>query len=245
MFFVLRSPSPGELLVVWKNYKACSSEELSLEEGDVVELLETVDPSGPTIKRRKLNPELDIEGEKPLDTTAAQHRLAVRPRRTHVSSRHSPTRTNLNARWLVRKMQGDKKQGWVPCQILQSIDEPTPTSGLPGDAAFRRQAVVNELVETEQEFVKDVDYVVQNYLIYPEKDPKKVPKIVRDNFSDVFASLKEIAEFHRVVLMEGVKYYANEPGLLGKAFLRLERDFDKHVNYCKEEPIAQAILDAS
>lgn len=45
--------------------------------------------------------------------------------------------------------------------------------------------------------------------------------------------------------MEGVKYYANEPALLGKAFLRLERDFDKHVNYCKEEPIAQALLEAS
>lgn len=44
--------------------------------------------------------------------------------------------------------------------------------------------------------------------------------------------------------MEGVKYYANEPQLLGKAFLRLERDFDKHVNYCKEEPLAQAFLDS-
>lgn len=42
-------------------------------------------------------------------------------------------------RWLVRQLKGDKKQGWVPCQILQSADEPTPDSGLPGDAAFRRQ----------------------------------------------------------------------------------------------------------
>jgi len=43
--------------------------------------------------------------------------------------------------------------------------------------------------------------------------------------------------------MEGVKYYANEPKLLGKAFLRLERDFDKHVNYYKDEPVAQAFLE--
>lgn len=43
--------------------------------------------------------------------------------------------------------------------------------------------------------------------------------------------------------MEGVKYYANEPNLLGKAFLRLERDFDKHVNYCSDEPLAQSFLD--
>lgn len=45
------------------------------------------------------------------------------------------------------------------------------------------------------------------------------------------------------VLMEGVKYYAKEPLLLGKTFLRLERDFDKHVHYCRDEPLAQEFLD--
>lgn len=44
--------------------------------------------------------------------------------------------------------------------------------------------------------------------------------------------------------MEGVKYYANEPHLLGKAFLRLERDFDKHVSYCTNEPQAQILLES-
>ena len=47
--------------------------------------------------------------------------------------------TISSLRWLVKKLQGDKKQGLVPCRILQSADEPTPGSGLPGDAAFRRQ----------------------------------------------------------------------------------------------------------
>jgi len=44
------------------------------------------------------------------------------------------------------------------------------------------------------------------------------------------------------VLIEGVKYYANEPRMLGKTFLRLERDFDKHVSYCRDEPLAQEFL---
>lgn len=30
--------------------------------------------------------------------------------------------------------------------------------------------------------------------------------------------------------------------MIGKTFLRLERDFDKHVNYCKYEPNAQEFL---
>lgn len=44
------------------------------------------------------------------------------------------------------------------------------------------------------------------------------------------------------VLIEGVKYYASEPRMLGKTFLRLERDFDKHVSYCRDEPTAQDFL---
>lgn len=41
------------------------------------------------------------------------------------------------------------------------------------------------------------------------------------------------------VLIEGVKYHADNPSMIGKTFLRLERDFDKHVIYCRDEPNAQ------
>lgn len=42
--------------------------------------------------------------------------------------------------------------------------------------------------------------------------------------------------------MDGLKYYANEPLMVGKFFLRVERDFDKHVDYCTDEPVAQEFL---
>lgn len=57
------------------------------------------------------------------------------------------------------------------------------------------RAVVKELVETEQEFVKDLDFVVQEYLIRTENT--KVPKIIKDNLELVFGGLVEIADFHR------------------------------------------------
>ncbi|XP_076264321.1 obscurin isoform X24 [Rhynchophorus ferrugineus] len=234
---------PGEILVAWQDYRACGIDEIDLNEGDEVELLDINDPASAP-KRLKPNPELDAVSGELLDNAAARHKLSVRPRRTYASSRHSPTRLNANARWLVKEVKSEKRQGWVPCRILQTADDPTfGKTGLPGDAAFRRQAVVKELVETEQEFVRDLDYVVQNYLIPTESG--KTPKIIKDNFDVLFGNLKEIAEFHRTVLMDGVKYYANEPTLLGKAFLRLERDFDNHVNYCRDEHLAQEFLDTS
>lgn len=39
-----------------------------------------------------------------------------------------------------------------------------------------------------------------------------------------------------------MKYYAEKPNMIGKTFLRLERDFDKHVSYCRDEPNAQDFL---
>ncbi|KAF5286087.1 hypothetical protein FQA39_LY16433 [Lamprigera yunnana] len=231
----------GEILVAWQSYTAKAPDELTVVQGESYELIDTDDPNK-SAKRIKLDPNLDNigKGEKILDNSAAKHKLSVKPLRKHLSSRYSPTRNQLSTRWLVRQENGDRK-GWVPCHILQSVDDPIPGTGLPGDAAFRRQAVVKELVETEQEFVKDLDFVVQQYLIRSEN--VKIPKIIRDNLQLVFSGLVQIADFHRTVLMEGVKYYANEPNLLGKAFLRLERDFDKHVNYYTDEPLAQAFLE--
>lgn len=43
-------------------------------------------------------------------------------------------------------------------------------------------------------------------------------------------------------MIEGIKFYANNPSMIGKTFLRLERDFDKHVNYCRDESSAQEFL---
>ncbi|KAG8233549.1 hypothetical protein J437_LFUL013761 [Ladona fulva] len=124
-------------------------------------------------------------------------------------------------------------------------------------------AVIRELVETEEEFGKDLKFVVEKYLkpledhlrgahITPSSSsasvgsssaPSTIPRLVRDHKDVIFGNFMQISEFHNGVLIEGFKYYANEPKMLGRTFLRLERDFDKHVAYCRDEPKAQEFLD--
>lgn len=111
----------------------------------------------------------------------------------------------------------------------------------PASIYFR--AVVRELVETEEEFGKDLQGVVERYL--KQVDNATTPRLIRDNKDVIFGNLKQIADFHNTVLIEGVKYYANKPHMIGKTFLRLERDFDKHVAYCRDEPKAQEFLAAN
>ncbi|KAJ6641273.1 Obscurin, partial [Pseudolycoriella hygida] len=154
-----------------------------------------------------------------------------------------PSTTNGETRWLVRLFDGSEhhKEGWVPMSILDVQKTDSSVYGEKGDdAAYRREAVVRELIETEEEFGRDLLLVVEHYLKI--LDNPKTPKNVSDNKDIIFGNFKQIAEFHNTVLIEGVKYYAEKPNMIGKTFLRLERDFDKHVTYCRDEPTAQDFL---
>jgi hypothetical protein len=109
---------------------------------------------------------------------------------------------------------------------------------------FLRRAVVKELVETEEEFVTDMEHVVNVY--YRQMDHPTTPRKVSDQRDALFGPFKQIQEFHKrfsrhflsfdfispnflcecvsfSVLLEGLKYYANEPQRLGRTFLRLVR----------------------
>lgn len=56
------------------------------------------------------------------------------------------------------------------------------------------RAIVRELVDTEEEFGRDLQSVVEHYL--KPLDSPSVPRTVRDNKDLVFSNLKQITEFH-------------------------------------------------
>ncbi|KAG5678438.1 hypothetical protein PVAND_008111 [Polypedilum vanderplanki] len=161
------------------------------------------------------------------------------------STSSSSSEQQPSARWKVRLFDGTEnaKEGWVPAEILDTQHTEQSIYGEKADdAAYRREAVIRELIETEEEFGKDLQTVVEKYIKFIDNPENKVPRIVRDNKDLIFINFKQIADFHNTVLIEGIKFYANKPSLIGKTFLRLERDFDKHVNYCRDESNAQEFL---
>ncbi|GLG93471.1 Uncharacterized protein GBIM_00882 [Gryllus bimaculatus] len=151
----------------------------------------------------------------------------------------------VRRRWLVRSLDG--REGRVPARLLEpaydgaeedDADAEADASAALGTDAAQQRRERNKT--TEEEFARDLRRVVEQYL--RPLDSAATPRAVRDAKDVVFSNLKQIADFHSTVLIEGVKYYASEPHLLGKTFLRLERDFDKHVAYCRDEPAAQSLL---
>lgn len=65
---------------------------------------------------------------------------------------------------------------------------------------FASRAVIRELVETEEEFGKDLQTVVDRYIKTIDKPDKKVkdkiPRLVRDNKDLIFMNFQQIADFH-------------------------------------------------
>lgn len=123
-------------------------------------------------------------------------------------------------RWFVRVFDGadNGKEGWVPASILDAQQMDSALYGdRADDAAYRRSlvsenfqseksliitmiclficsAVVRELIETEEEFGRDLTLVVENYIKTVENS--KPPKSITDNKELIFGNFKQIAEFH-------------------------------------------------
>lgn len=59
---------------------------------------------------------------------------------------------------------------------------------------FHSRAVIRELVETEEEFGRDLQAVVDKYI--KTIDNPAVPRVVRDNKDVIFGNFQQIAQFH-------------------------------------------------
>ncbi|XP_055536222.1 obscurin isoform X8 [Wyeomyia smithii] len=245
-----------DILVVNKNYDAEGPDSISVRVGDLVEVLDMGESAAANTvaKKPKLDPLLSVgKTESLLDSSISKHKLAVKPKKNYQSSLRrsvSPQpsqqyRPKPNEKWKVRIFDGDDnaKAGWIPVSVLDIMHTDQAVFGeKANDAAYRREAVVRELIETEEEFGRDLQQVVEKYIKYIDNPDNKIPRQIRDHKDDIFNNFKQIADFHNTVLIEGVKYYANNPKMIGKTFLRLERDFDKHVRYCRDAPLTQEFI---
>ena len=55
--------------------------------------------------------------------------------------------------------------------------------------------MVRELLETEDEFVKDTQYILENY--YHHLDSPSVPRDLREKKEALFGNFRELCQFHQ------------------------------------------------
>ncbi len=100
--------------------------------------------------------------------------------------------------------------------------------------------IVRELIETEEDLIRDMQFVQRTYIRQSESSitPKEI-KAVKD---DIFGCFKELLSFHNDVLLKNFQTLYKELAKIGAIFLKLEDDFENHTKYSDNLPKALAIL---
>ena len=78
--------------------------------------------------------------------------------------------------------------------------------------------VMQELLQTEKDYIRDLLYVVDNYV--PEILSETVPQPLRGKKNVVFGNLQNICKFHSEAFVREIEACVQSPFQLGACFLR-------------------------
>jgi hypothetical protein len=67
-------------------------------------------------------------------------------------------------------------------------------------------------------------------------DDPGIPDAIREHKNELALNIRELYNFHANVMLKGLQYYSDDPGKVGHTFIRLERDFDHHIDFYREYP---------
>lgn len=92
-----------------------------------------------------------------------------------------------------------------------------------------------EMVATEREYVRALDYTIQNY--FPELDRPDVPQGLRGQRAHLFGNLEKLRDFHYNFFLRELEACTRHPPRVAHAFLRHvssighrnPRDLDTHL----------------
>ncbi|XP_037671474.1 puratrophin-1 isoform X2 [Choloepus didactylus] len=118
------------------------------------------------------------------------------------------------------------------------------TLPLPGSSDLRNssrlQLVLAEMVATEQEYVRALDYTVENY--FPELDRPDVPQGLRGQRAHLFGNLEKLRDFHRHFFLRELEACIQHPPRVAYAFLRHRVQFGMYALYSKNKPLSDALM---
>lgn len=114
-----------------------------------------------------------------------------------------------------------------------------------GKALLKRSYVLQELVETEKDYVRDLGLVVEGYfdILRQESPDVQIPDDLKNGREKiVFGNIEAIYEWHRDCLLAEIEKCLEEPERLGILFKRYERRLSMYIVYCQNKPKSEYIV---
>ncbi|XP_042192248.1 kalirin isoform X3 [Callorhinchus milii] len=103
-----------------------------------------------------------------------------------------------------------------------------------------RAYVLNELVQTEKDYVKDLGIVVEAFMKKVEE--KGIPEDMKGKDKIVFGNIHQIYDWHNSFFMGELERCLLEPERLASLFIKHERRLNMYVIYCQNKPKSEYIV---
>nr|KAF6411330.1 pleckstrin homology and RhoGEF domain containing G4 [Rousettus aegyptiacus] len=125
-----------------------------------------------------------------------------------------------------------------------ALPESSPAMPPPGSSdprsLNRLQLVLAEMVATEREYVRALDYIMENY--FPELDRPDVPQGLRGQRAHLFGNLEKLRDFHYHFFLRELEACTRHPPRVAYAFLRHRVQFGMYALYSKNKPRSDALM---
>ncbi|GCB70334.1 hypothetical protein scyTo_0010759, partial [Scyliorhinus torazame] len=100
--------------------------------------------------------------------------------------------------------------------------------------------VLNELVQTEKVYVKDLGAVIEGFM--KKMEEKGIPDDMKGKDKIIFGNLQQIYEWHKNYFSGELEKCLQEPDHLAKLFIKHERRLDMYSVYCQNKPKSEYIV---
>lgn len=128
-------------------------------------------------------------------------------------------------------------------QKMPATGPPVPdkdVSEVKRKSARKKELIMQELLQTEKVYVKDLEVCVKTYLY--EARQTTAPVALQGKDAVIFCNMEEILDFHKSVFLQELKKYESMPEDVGHCFVTWAPKFDIYVKYCKAQPESNKVL---
>ncbi|XP_063103571.1 puratrophin-1 isoform X2 [Cavia porcellus] len=139
---------------------------------------------------------------------------------------------------IVAACHGPGAGGGPHARLFSNTVPPPSTSDF--RSPNRLQLVLAEMVATEREYVRALDYTMENY--FPELDRPDVPQGLRGQRAHLFGNLEKLRDFHCHFFLRELEACTRHPPRVAYAFLRHKVQFGMYALYSKNKPRSDALM---
>ncbi|KAL6080281.1 hypothetical protein STEG23_010402 [Scotinomys teguina] len=197
---------------------------------------------------------LDQKLEAALKSPSTKSTATLCVRQTPTAPTIPPLRKAYSFDWNLGQHLGDAAHRGCYAAVVTDSHRPeagegvrprsTPSVPPSGSSDLRNpnrlQLILAEMVATEREYVRALDYTMQNY--FPELDRPDVPQGLRGQHAHLFGNLEKLRDFHYHFFLRELEACTQHPPRVAYAFLRHRVQFGMYALYSKNKPRSDALM---